>query len=129
MDKKVYYRYLFIIGAIWNILASLSFILSSIFMLSIFPTYGVAVPISMIWLQSFLFLVINLGIGYLIVSFDINKNHGIVVIGIIAKLGYFLISLIYFVIGDIGMSALLSASVDIIFSVLFLEFLINYKKL
>lgn len=129
MDKKVYYKYLFIIGAIWNIVASLSFILSSIFMSSIFPTYGVAVPISMIWLHSFLFLVINLGIGYLIVSFDINKNHGIVVIGIIAKLGYFLISLIYFVIGDIGMPALLSASVDIIFSVLFLEFLINYKKL
>ena len=58
MDKKVYYKYLFIIGAIWNILASSSFILSTIFMLSIFPTYGVAVPVSMIWLHSFLFLVI-----------------------------------------------------------------------
>lgn len=129
MDKRVYYKYLFIIGAIWNIVASSSFILSSIFMSSIFPTYGVAVPISMIWLHSFLFLVINLGIGYLIVSFDISKNHGIVIIGIIAKLGYFLISLIYFIIGDIGLPALLSASVDVIFSALFIEFLYNYKKL
>jgi hypothetical protein len=128
MDKKVYYKYLFIIGATWNILASLSFILTSIFMRSAFPAYGIAVPISMIWLQSFLFLVANLGIGYFIVSLDISKNHGIVIIGIIAKLGYFLISLIYFIISDIGLLTLLLASVDIIFSILFIEFLINYKK-
>ena len=128
MDKKAYYRYLFIIGAAWNILASLSFILTSIFMRSAFPAYGIAVPISMIWLQSFLFLVANLGVGYFIVSLDISKNHGIVIIGIIAKLGYFLISLNYFIIGDIGLLTLLFAGVDIIFSILFIEFLINYKK-
>ena len=128
MDKKAYYRYLFIIGAAWNILASLSFILTSIFMRSAFPAYGIAVPISMIWLQSFLFLVANLGVGYFIVSLDISKNHGIVIIGIIAKLGYFFISLTYFIIGDIGLLTLLFAGVDIIFSILFIEFLINYKK-
>ena len=94
MDKNTYYKYLFVVGATWNILASLSFIMTSIFMRSAFPAYGITVPISMIWLQSFLFLVANLGIGYFIVSLDISKNHGIVVIGIIAKLGYFLINLI-----------------------------------
>lgn len=129
MGKKIYYKYLFIIGATWNILASLSFILTSIFMRSAFPAYGIAVPISMIWLQSFLFLVANLGIGYFIVCMDISKNHGIVVIGIIAKLGYFLISLIYFIIGDIGFLTLSFASVDILFSILFIEFLLNHKKL
>jgi hypothetical protein len=129
MDKKIYYKYLFIIGATWNILASLSFILTSIFMRSAFPAYGIVVPISMIWLQSFLFLVANLGIGYFIVCMDISKNHGIVVIGIIAKLGYFLISLIYFIIGDIGFLTLSFASVDILFSILFIEFLLNHKKL
>ena len=129
MDKKNYYKYLFIIGAIWNILASLSFILTSIFNLSAFPAYGIAVPISMIWLQSFLFLVANLGIGYFIVSMDISKNHGIIVIGIIAKIGYFFICLIYFIIGDIGLLTLLFASVDIVFSILFIEFLLNYKRL
>jgi len=129
MGKKIYYKYLFIIGATWNILASLSFILTSIFMRSAFPAYGIVVPISMIWLQSFLFLVANLGIGYFIVCMDISKNHGIVVIGIIAKLGYFLISLIYFIIGDIGFLTLSFASVDILFSILFIEFLLNHKKL
>ena len=128
MDKNTYYKYLFVIGAIWNILASLSFIMTSIFMRSAFPAYGIAVPISMIWLQSFLFLVANLGIGYFIVSLDIGKNHGIVIIGIIAKLGYFLISLVYFIIGEIGLLTTLFASVDIISSILFIEFLINYKK-
>jgi hypothetical protein len=129
MDRKSYYKYLFLIGAAWNILASLSFIFTSIFNLSAFPAYGIAVPISMIWLQSFLFLVANLGIGYFIVSMDISKNHGIVIIGVIAKLGYFLICVIYLIIGDIGILTLLFASVDVIFAVLFIEFLINYKKL
>jgi hypothetical protein len=129
LDKKVYYKFLFIIGATWNILASLSFIMTSIFMRSAFPAYGITIPISMIWLQSFLFLVANLGIGYFIVSLDISKNHGIVVIGIIAKVGYFLISLVYFIIGDIGILTLLFASVDIVFSILFIEFLINYKNI
>lgn len=129
MDEKSYYKYLFIIGAAWNILASLSFILTSIFNLSAFPAYGIAVPISMIWLQSFLFLVANLGIGYFIVSMDISKNHGIVVKVFIAKIGYFFISLIYFIIGDIGLMTLLFAGVDIVFLILFIEFLLNYKKL
>ena len=129
MDKKSYYKFLFFIGAAWNILASISFILTSIYNLSAFPAYGIAVPISMIWLQSFLFLVANLGIGYLIVSMDISKNHGIVIIGVIAKLGYFIICVIYLLIGDIGVLTLLFASVDVVFSILFIEFLINYKKL
>ena len=129
MDKKSYYKYLFVIGAAWNILASLSFIFTSIFNLSAFPAYGIAIPISMIWLQSFLFLVANLGIGYFIVIMDVSKNHGIVIIGVIAKLGHFLICVIYLIIGDIGILTLLFASVDVIFAVLFIEFLINYKKL
>ncbi len=128
MDKKVYYNNFFRTVAAWNILASLSFIFTTIFMISAFPAYGIAVPISMIWIQSFLFLVANLGIGYFIVSMDISKNHGIVVIGILAKLGYFLICLIYFIIGDVDILTLLFSSVDILFSILFIEFLINYKK-
>lgn len=115
-------------GAIWNIVASSSFILTSIYDLAAFPTYGIVVPISIIWLQSFLFLVANLGIGYFIVSMDISKNYGIVIIGVIAKLGYLLICVIYFMIGDIGLITLLFAGVDIVFSILFIEFLINYKK-
>ena len=113
----------------WNLIVSTSFILTSIFLISTFPAYGVAVPPSMIWLQSTLFLVIVLGIGYFIVSKDITKNHGIVIIGIIAKLGFFTICLIYFILGDIGILTLLLASVDIAFSLLFIEFLLNLKKL
>ncbi len=105
MDKKNHYKYLFIIGAAWNILISLSFILTSIFNLSAFPAYGITVPISMIWLQSFLFLFANLGIEY------------------------FFISLIYFIIGEIGLLTHLFAGVDIVFSILFIEFLLNYKKI
>jgi len=128
-NKKTYYKYLFVCVGFWNLIASTSFIITSIFLKSTFPAYGVAVPPSMIWLQSTLFLVVVLGIGYFIVSKDITKNHGIVIIGIIAKLGFFTICLIYFILGDIGILTLLIASVDIAFSILFIEFLLNFKKL
>jgi len=128
-NKKTYYKDLFVFVGFWNLIVSTSFIITSIFLVSTFPTYGVAVPPSMIWLQSTLFLVIVLGIGYFIVSKDITKNRGIVIIGIIAKLGFFTICLIYFILGDIGILTLLIASVDIAFSILFIEFLLNFKKL
>ena len=103
--------------------------ITSIFLVPMFPTYGVTVPPSMIWLQSALFLIIVFGTGYFIVSKDITKNHGIVIIGIIAKLGIFTIFLIYFIKGDIGILVFLLASVDIAFPILFMEFLLNFKKL
>ena len=129
MNKRRYYKYLFIFGGLYNLIVSTSFIITSIFLVSMFSAYGVVVPPSMIWLQSALFLIIVFGIGYFIVSKDITKNHGIVIIGIIAKLGIFSIFLIYFIKVDLGILVLLLASVDIAFPILFIEFLLNFKKL
>lgn len=129
LEENIYYKYLFIIGGIWVILASISLIIMSIFLESLFPVFGIIVLPSKIWIQTTLFLVGVLGIAYLFVSSDISKNHEIVIIGTIAKIGFFLICLIYFILGEIGFLTLMFASVDILFAVLYIEFLINYKTL
>jgi hypothetical protein len=129
MEKRIYYKFLFLIGGIWNILASSSLIVMSIFLESIFPIFGITIPPSKIWLHSTLFLVAVLGIGYFIVSRDTSKNHEIVILGTIAKIGFFLLCLIYFILGDIGVLTLMVAGVDIVFAALYIEFLIYSKNL
>jgi hypothetical protein len=127
MDKKKYYRYLFLIAALYNILNSVIFIGISIFGVDLFPLFGVAVPPSMIWLQLSLFLILIFGIGYIFVFRDLGKNRGIVVIGGLAKLTFFIVILIYFVLGDVNILIVLLGGIDLIMVILFIEFLINNK--
>ena len=127
MDKKNYYRYLFLIAALYNILNSVIFIGISIFGVDLFPLFGVAVPPSMIWLQLSLFLILIFGIGYIFVFRDFGKNRGIVVIGGLAKLTFFIIVLVYFVLGDVNILIVLLGGIDLIMVILFIEFLINNK--
>lgn len=128
MNKEKYYKILFLIAALYNILNSLIFILVSLFATGLFPLFGVEIPPSMIWLQLSLILIALLGIGYIMVSRDISKNHGLVLVGGLAKLSFFLMSLIYFFIGDLNILIVLLGSVDLIMVILFIEFLYFQNK-
>ncbi len=129
LDKRKYYRYLFIIGAIWNWIVAISLFSVSIFMLDFVTTlFGMAVPPSLIWFHVIVALIFVFGIGYYIVGRDLSKNHGLVLIGALEKFLFFVILLIYFFLGDINILVLLLTGVDFIFGCLFVEFLINYNK-
>ncbi len=82
-----------------------------------------------IWLHNYLFLIFTFGIGYIFVSLDISKNYGIIKNGIIAKTGFFIISLIYFILEEKNFLIVILGGLDILFVCLFIEFLLNYKKL
>ena len=127
MNKKLYYKYLFIVAALYNIVNSVIFIFISIFATELFPLFGVAVPPSMIWLQLSLILILIFGIGYIIVSRDLEKNHGLVFIGAFAKLMFFILVLIYFIVGDVNILIVLLGGVDLIMVFLFIEFLLKYE--
>lgn len=47
---------------------------------------GMPLPVSLFPFNAMFWFIIAFGIGYLILSLDISKNHGIVLIGLIAKL-------------------------------------------
>ena len=129
MIKKTYYKYLFIIGAIFNWFMGISFILTSILHPAIFEEFGTSYPPTLFFLHSLLVLIITFGIGYFIVGLDISKNQGCVILGIVSKMLFFMMCVIYFLLGDLLVIIVILGSMDFIFACLFIEFLINSKKL
>ena len=128
MDKNKYYKWLFLTGAVWNIAVGLLCIIVTIFLLDFaVPIFGMDIPPSLIWLHFYFGFVAIFGIGYYLVYRDINKNHGIVILGIMEKFLVFIIAIIYFILGDINLISLLLVSIDLLYGGLFLEFLLHFK--
>jgi hypothetical protein len=131
MSRAAYYKALFIIGGVWNFILSVPFLLLSYFdrtLLSLFVV-GIFTGATLMYYQVFLWFVIVFGIGYTIVGLDLDKNHGIVLLGAIAKILAFISFVAYYLSGDVPFSLAMIGIGDLIFAILFIEFLINYKKL
>lgn len=129
MERKKYYKSLFFIAAIYNLVVGLLFIALSPLADSLLPMIGMEVPPSLIFLHAFFGLASFFGIGFYIVAKNIDKNHGIVLLGTIGKLYVFTLFLIYFILGYTNFLPLPIAIGDLIFACLFIEFLISYKKI
>jgi purine-cytosine permease-like protein len=80
-------------------------------------------------MHGFFGLVFIIGIGYYIVSRDIDKNHGVVILGAIGKFYMIILFSIYFAQGYSNFLPVIPAIGDLIFGILFVEFLISYKKI
>jgi hypothetical protein len=126
MSKEGYYKKMFFIGAIWNWVATLTFAIGWKFL---FPLFGMASPNYLVFYMLFLGLCFVYGIGYFWVSRDISSNHGIVRMGIIGKLLVFTGFLIAWVMGEVPLIIVGSGVVDLIFAILFIEFLKSYGKM
>ena len=68
-----------------------------------------------------------LGIGYYWVSKDVFRNHAIVKLGVIGKTAVFSIFLGHAISGDIPYAFTAPAVIDLIFAILFLEFLLRMR--
>jgi hypothetical protein len=129
MERTVYYKWLFIVGAIFNWIMATSFTLLSIFFYStIFSLFGSVAPTTLFFLHSLLGLIAVYGIGYFIVGLDITKNRGIVYLGILSKLTFFSYCLIYYLLGDLTIIIVILGSFDFFFACLFIEFLLTQKQ-
>jgi len=126
MDKTNYYKYLFLIGAIFNWVVSSTFLVISILVPDIFKLFGSSKPPTLFFLHALLGLIFVYGIGYFIVFLDINKNQGCVWLGVISKLTFFTFCVIYFLSGDLELIIVGLGSLDFIFACFFIEFLINH---
>ena len=128
MEKEKYYKLMFLIGSLWNIMGGvllfvLSFTIPSVFTIAATPT-----PPTLLFYHAMVGMIITYGIGYFIVSRNITKNHGIIVIGSIAKLIFFLATVVFFFMGDVNFNIVTIGLGDLFFVILFVEFLINKKK-
>jgi hypothetical protein len=129
MKKARCYRNLFLIAAVWNLVAGISCWLGGIFMPDLFfGMFGMPLPVSLFPFHAMFWFIIAFGIGYLIVSRDISKNHGIVLIGLIAKVLFFIDCLITLTLNEANLHLLLTGIIDLIFAVLFAEFLLRMRK-
>jgi hypothetical protein len=130
MDKRKYYKLVFFTGALWNIAVGVIFTLLSLFA---FPLaaglFELEIPPSLVFIFGFLALVFAIGIGLYTVSVDINKNHGVVLMCVVEKYLVFIVFLVFFILGDYNFGLFWPVIVDLIYGILFMEFLLNYKKL
>ena len=129
MDKRKYYKIVFLSGSLWNITIAVIFTLLTLFALPLAATlFKLAIPPSLVFICGFLALVFAIGIGLYTVSVDIDKNHGVVQMCAVEKYLVFIVFLIFFIMGDYNIGLFLPVVVDLIYGILFTEFLLNYKK-
>ena len=129
MDKEKYYKWLFIVGAVFNWIISVSLFIGSLAIPEIYALFGTTYPPTLFFLHALFGLIFVYGIGYFIVGQDIHKNRGCVWLGIFSKLSFFAFCVIYFLLGDLTFIIVVFGSFDLVFACLFIEYIINYKNL
>ncbi len=130
MERKKYYKYMFLSGAIWNLAVGIIFFLGTIFMLSYLASnYDLKIPPSLVFVHGFLMLVFIVGIGLFVVSTEVTKYRNIVIMFILEKFLAFIIFIAYFIKGDYNFLLVIPVIIDLIYGCLFLEYFINVKKL
>lgn len=125
MYNENYYQKLFLIGAIWNWVASSTFIFGYKIL---FPLFGMSLPLYPVFFLMFLGICFVFGVGYFWVSKDLTKNHGIVKMGIIGKLIVFVGLLWAGITGQVHFILICPGIIDLVFAILYIEFLRTYKR-
>jgi hypothetical protein len=117
-----YYRWLFIAAAVWNLLsaAAVALLLGDARFRQGMGFPGPADTISLQLLAACLFV---FGLGYYWVSADLSRNRDLVKLGVIGKPLVFLVFLGHAVMKEIPALLVAPSLVDLLFGVLFLEFL------
>ena len=129
MDKKKYYKILFLIGGIYNLIGAFLLGILPIFVDGLLPFFGIANPDSLLFVHIFTAIITGVSVGYFILFKDITKNHALIIVGAIGRAVTFILALIYLILGDCNWIFLLLLSPDILQATLYVEFLVNYKKL
>ena len=125
MPKESYYRKMFLIGAIWNWVATVPLFFGY---KTLFPLYDMALPEYPVFLLLFSGLCFIFGVGYYWVSRDLRQNHDIVRLGIAGKLLVFIAFLWAGITGQIHFLWIGAGIVDLVYAILFMEFLSTVKR-
>ncbi len=123
MDKRKYYKWMFVINALWAWFLSASALMSG-------PTTDMNLSeVGVVYYNGFMLSVLLFGIGYFIVGINITQNHGIVILSIIAKTLVFISFTTYFFIGLVSQFQFIVGIIDLASAILFIEFLVKYPKI
>ncbi|MHA1463245.1 MAG: hypothetical protein ACTSQ0_09280 [Candidatus Heimdallarchaeota archaeon] len=131
MNKAVYYKYLFLIAGLLNIIFVVIFALLTLTVSSFLPFFGLSTLYAEVgfWMYGFLLLSGIIGFNYFLVGLDFTKNHLVISSGMISKTTSFFLILAFFLYGTFDWPLLVLGAIQLIFVGLFIEFFVNYKKL
>ena len=127
MDKNSYYKYMFLIAALWNWVIAIMFMLMPILSPSTAADFGTEIPPTWYFVEGFFWFVFLFGLLFYATAKNLEKYHDLAIIFVAEKVGIFIISLVFFLIGDINIDAFVITVVDLIFGILFLEFFIKFE--
>ena len=120
---------MFIVAAIWNWALAIGFFVLSRIDINLFLAFGLDIPNTLLWFDSFMGMVFVFGIGFYIVSTNIRENHGLILMACFEKVMVFIIPLIWFILGQASIWVVGFVSVDLIFGLLFIEHLMAIRKM
>ena len=122
-QKKIWYKKMFFYSAIYNWLISISFFFGY---KTILPLLNMEPPIYSVFLLIMLFFVFIIGIGYYWVYMDTDRNHDIIKIGAMMKLGVIILVSWACLSNQIHPILIITAIGDLIFIIFFIKFLKEY---
>jgi hypothetical protein len=117
---EIYDRILFTVAAAWNLGAAATLIFNPDFLLA---RLSVNDPAARLLARSFASSVTTWGIGYALVAFDRKRFRDFAWLGVISKTIFFMVYATAFFGRRISFAAFIPALVDLVFAVLFVEFL------
>jgi hypothetical protein len=121
---KVYDRILFAVAAAWNLGAAATLIFNPDFLLT---RLSVNDPDARLIARSLASSVTTWGIGYALVAIDRKRFRDFAWLGAISKTIFFTVYAAAFVGKRISFPAFIPALVDLVFAILFVEFLLRFN--
>jgi hypothetical protein len=128
MEKRDYYKIMFFVAGIENIVAGLPLWFLGLSGSEAFALFGMTAPPSLFFFHAAMWFIVIFGIGYLMVGRDIRKNHGIAVIGVLSKAVFGIDAIAAVALAEAIPALLVFGIWDLLFAVLFAEFLLWTKK-
>ena len=115
---------IFLFAGIYNIGASITFIFGYKWL---FPLIGMAIPSAISFMYLAFAFVFVFGLGYIIVSNDLNKSHDIVKLGALSKILAFFIIFHGCIVKTLPPILYIAAFIDLIWGTVFIYFLKNIR--
>lgn len=128
MDRQYYHKWMYTIAALWNWILAISFLALPRIDINNFYIAGDTIPPTLLWFDSFMGLVFAFGIGFYLISLDMNANHGLIMVASFEKVWVFVIGLSYFLLGEASIWVVIVVLGDLIFGLLFMEDLRAIRK-
>ena len=124
MTRTNYDKAMFYVAALWNWLAAVVVLLIT---LIFHYGLGISVLLGPLGVQLFCMFVALFGYGYWLLARDTSRNDGIVILGVIGKVLVFGLFMAYAIAGRIQFAVAAPTSIDALFAILFVEFLLNER--